>query len=82
MDQTLLQGLYPLLTRAVNFYRHFIIKKENTYHLPTTFSPEYPLRGPDTNYDIALLRWAVQTLLEISKILKIKDPLIPGIYVK
>lgn len=59
--------VWPLLVRAVRFYTHFMI--ENTTHisLPPTFSPEYPgAPGPNANYDLALLRWGVQTAIQLA----------------
>ncbi|MGD9418712.1 MAG: glycosyl hydrolase family 95 catalytic domain-containing protein [Verrucomicrobiota bacterium JB025] len=72
--------LYPLLTRAVNYYRHFL--RENQHgqlSLPETYSPEYR-RATDCTYDIDLLGWGVGRLLELAaeKGLTAKDePLIP-----
>jgi hypothetical protein len=71
--------LYPLLTRAVNYYRHFLVENEDgLLSLPETFSPEYR-KATDCTYDIDLLHWGVTRLLEITneKGLKKKDePLI------
>lgn len=41
-----------------------------------TYSPEYGT-AEDCNYDIALLRWGCNTLLEASRILSVDDELIP-----
>ena len=58
--------LTPLLTRAVNYYRHFLEKRDDgLWHLPPTYSPEYR-SAPDCTYDLDLLRWAVLRLIEIS----------------
>lgn len=78
-DATLRNHLYPLLRRAVNYYFHFITEDENgTLHIPKTFSPEYKAgKGPDTNFELALLRWACQTLIGAAERLKIDDPLLP-----
>lgn len=80
MDKKVLRSLYPVLTRAVNYYRHIITKEsDGKYHLPYTYSPEYP-KGitRDANYDLALLRWSTKTLLHINKELKLKDSLAPA----
>lgn len=63
----LADGLFPILARAVNYYAHWQVDSaaDGRIHLPTTFSPEYPRRGPDTNYDLALYRWGLETLLEL-----------------
>jgi len=58
--------LYPLLSRAVNYYRHFLAEEaDGLLHLPSTHSPEYR-SAEDCTYDIALLRWAVGRLLEMA----------------
>jgi hypothetical protein len=72
--------LYPLLTRAVNYYRHFLVEnKDGQLGLPETYSPEYR-QAADCTYDIDLLGWSVDRLLELAsdKGLSEKDePLIP-----
>ena len=72
--------LYPLLTRAVNYYRHFLVDNiDGQLSLPETYSPEYR-RATDCTYDIDLLGWGVGRLLELAaeKGLSEKDePLIP-----
>lgn len=58
--------LYPLLTRAVNYYRHFLVENDKgVLSLPETFSPEYRIAS-DCTYDIDLLSWAVSRLIEIA----------------
>lgn len=72
MDSDLLtELLYPLLTRAVQYHLHLLEEGEDgRLHLPPTISPEYgsflQLAVPDTHYDLALLRWGCETLLQIS----------------
>jgi hypothetical protein len=80
MDEAELRDhLFPLLRRAVNYHLHFTTKGEDgKYHLPTTFSPEYPFgAGPNCNFDLALLRWGCRTLVEASELLGVEDPLHP-----
>ncbi len=79
MDESILRDVvYPLLTRTVNYYRHFLAPgPDGRLHLPPTFSPEYGVDAPDTNYDLALIRWAGQTLLDSARLLRIDDPLAP-----
>lgn len=74
MDESMLRDrLYPLLRRATNFYMHYVsIGKDGKYHLPPTYSPEFDT-GRDTNYDLSLLKWATQTLVEISSALNLND---------
>jgi alpha-L-fucosidase 2 len=76
-DKLLKQTLFPLLRRAINFYLHFLTPgSDGKLHLPKTLSPEYPITPPqDTNYDLALIRWGCQTLLDACARLKIDDPL-------
>lgn len=58
--------LYPLLVRAVNYYRHFLVEEpDGRLHLPQTFSPEYRL-AEDCTYDLDLLRWGNRRLLELA----------------
>ncbi|MFJ8000785.1 glycosyl hydrolase family 95 catalytic domain-containing protein [Streptomyces sp. NPDC096310] len=78
MDETLLRDtLFPLLRRAINYYLHFLTPgSDGKLHLPSTLSPEYPVVPPqDTNYDLALIRWGCQTLLDASAHLGVDDPL-------
>lgn len=71
--------LYPLLTRAVNYYRHFLVEnKEGLLTLPETYSPEYRRAG-DCTYDLDLLGWGAARLLELAEerqITETEEPLI------
>jgi alpha-L-fucosidase 2 len=80
MDEQILRNvLFPLLRRAINYYRHFLAPgTDGRLHLPPTFSPEYGVDAPDTNYDLALIRWGCATLLESARVLRIDDPLAPA----
>ena len=65
--------LYPLLVRAVNYYRHFLVKeKDGLYHLPETYSPEYR-KAKDCTYDIDYLHWGVARLIELAEEKKLSD---------
>lgn len=78
MDDKLLRDtVFPLLRRAINYYLHFLTAgADGRLHLPSTLSPEYPVTPPqDTNYDLALIRWGCQTLIESADRLGISDPL-------
>ncbi|MEU3338126.1 glycosyl hydrolase family 95 catalytic domain-containing protein [Streptomyces sp. NPDC002144] len=78
MDEGLLRDtIHPLLSRAVNYYWHFLQPGDDgRLHLPSTLSPEYPVVPPrDTNYDLSLIRWGCTALLEITDRLGIDDPL-------
>lgn len=77
-DELLREKVYPLLRRAVNFQRHLLEEGEDgKLHLQPTFSPEYRGTSPDCNYDLALLRWGCQALLQAADRLEIDDSLIP-----
>lgn len=73
--------LYPLLTRAVNYYRHFLVENEDgQLSLPETYSPEYR-KAVDCTYDLDLLGWGVKRLLEMAHekdLNKKEEPLIPA----
>lgn len=76
MDDDILRNkLFPLLKESINYYLHFLKKGEDgKLHLPATYSPEYDI-AEDCNFDLALLRWGCQTLLESAQRLNIQDPL-------
>ena len=76
-DSILSETIFPLLRRAVNFYRHLLYEDERgVLHLSETYSPEYPVNpSRDTSYDLALLRWGCLTLLSVCERLGIDDPL-------
>ncbi|WP_372665619.1 glycosyl hydrolase family 95 catalytic domain-containing protein [Amycolatopsis kentuckyensis] len=75
MDHSLLRNtLIPLLRKAINYYLHFLAPgPDGRLHLPPTFSPEYGVNAPDCNYDLSLIRWGCQTLLQNAP----GDPLAP-----
>jgi len=79
MDDAMLRDrLFPLLRRAVNYYFHVATRgADGKLHLPKAWSPEYPTRTEDTNFDLALFRWGCETLLAATERLKLNDPLIP-----
>jgi hypothetical protein len=60
---------FDLLKRSINYYFHIrYTGTDGKYHLPSTGSPEYNKEeiGNDVNYDLSLLRWGLQTLLDIN----------------
>ncbi len=74
-DELLRDRLLPLLRRSINYYLHFLEADENgRLHLPLTYSPEYG-NAPDSNFDLALLRWGCAALIEACHRLDIEDPL-------
>ena len=73
-DERLRAEIYPLLKRAINAYLHLIdLGTDGRYHLPLSFSDEYG-NAPDTNLNLALLRWGLQTLVANNERLKLNDP--------
>jgi alpha-L-fucosidase 2 len=79
LDESLLRDLlYPLLKRAVNYTRHFLVEgPDGKLHLPPTHSPEYG-NAPDANYDLSLLRWGCRTLVLLSEKLGADEGMIPA----
>ena len=71
--------LFPLLKSAVNLYFHIRTEKDGRYGLPATASPEYMNKyiGTNTNYDLASLRWGLQTLMDIDSQYGLHDPKFP-----
>jgi alpha-L-fucosidase 2 len=78
MDESKLRSLFPVLRRAINYYLHNLQPGDDgKLHLPISTSPEYPTDAADTNYDLSLLRWGLQTLIDSNARLKQNDPLLP-----
>ncbi|WP_233625393.1 hypothetical protein [Actinoplanes sp. ATCC 53533] len=78
-ERTLRTVVFPLLRRAINYYRHFLTPDaDGRLHLPPTFSPEYGVNAPDCNYDLSLIRWGCATLLASARVLRIDDQLAPA----
>jgi len=78
---------YPLLKRAVNFVVRNLEKDLNgVCHFPKDVSPEYFLVDEnnkkteeyfiDTNYNIGLLKWALQEVNYLSNTYEDKDPMV------
>ena len=76
MDEVMLrERLFPVLKASVTYVlRQLTADKDGKLHIPEAVSPEYPKMAPDTNYDHALVRWGLQTLLSIDKRLGLRDP--------
>jgi hypothetical protein len=75
MDEKLLRArVYPLLSRAIGNYLGYVEKgADGKYHLPKTHSPELASM-PDANFDLALLRWGLETLIASAEQLHVADP--------
>eukprot|EP00041_Stephanoeca_diplocostata_P037445 m.1418277 g.1418277 ORF g.1418277 m.1418277 type:complete len:618 (-) comp25038_c0_seq11:7083-8936(-) len=57
----------PVLRKSMQYYMHLMTENVTTgrLHLPAAQSPEYAT-APDTNYDLALFRWGVGTLVHVA----------------
>ncbi len=77
LDEALLKDLlYPLLKRAMAYYRHFLKPgPDGRLHLAATQSPEYG-NVPDANYDLGLIRWGNAALIELAGRLKVDADMI------
>ncbi len=70
-------AFYPLLRGSANVYLSLLKQgADGKLHLPVLHSPEYG-NAADNNYNLALLRWACQTLLELDARYAFRDPLAP-----
>ncbi len=76
-DEKLLRdGLYPILKLSVGYYLHLLAPgADGKLHLPVSTSPEYPKNAADLNYDLALLRWGLNTLLVVNDRFNLNEPL-------
>jgi hypothetical protein len=73
-EPMLRERLYPLLKRAVTYYLHILEPDVGgALHVPESISPEYPDKARDTNYDLALLRWGLTTLLAAREHLNVAE---------
>ncbi len=76
-DRILRDRVYPLLSRAIGNYLGYVYRgADGQYHLPKTHSPELATI-PDANFDLALLRWGLQTLIGSAERLRINDSRLP-----
>ncbi|HKO14627.1 MAG TPA: alpha-L-fucosidase, partial [Gemmatimonadaceae bacterium] len=76
-DAVLRDRVYPLLRLAIGNYLGYVERgADGRYHLPPTESPELAV-VPDASYDLALLRWGLQTLIASATRLHLADPLLP-----
>jgi hypothetical protein len=69
------QKFFPLLKKTVNTYLSYMVEGDDgKVHLPKTRSPEYG-GGEDCNFNLALFRWGLATLIEIDERYDLDDPL-------
>jgi alpha-L-fucosidase 2 len=65
-DPVDMQRLHQFLKGAVSYSLNRLQPgSDGKLHFPEAVSPEFPKTAPDTNYDLALLRWGLQTLLRM-----------------
>ena len=81
-DFQMRERLFPLLKAAVNlFFRIRTVNPDGSYGLPPTASPEYKecveSIGPNSNYDLANLRWGLKALIEIDEKFGLNDEMLP-----
>jgi hypothetical protein len=68
MDDGVLRRLFPLLEASVGYVlARLETGSDGKLHLPRAVSPEFPKTSPDTNYDLSLLRWGLETLLALDQ---------------
>jgi hypothetical protein len=79
MDESVLRRMYPLLKASVAYVQTQLKPgADGKLHLPEAVSPEFPKTAPDTNYDLSLLRWGLQTLLELHQRVGDQGPQVAG----
>jgi alpha-L-fucosidase 2 len=70
-------AFYPLLRDSITLYLKILEPGDDgKLHLPKLHSPEYG-DDRDNNYNLSLLRWGCQTLLDLNRRYNLKDPLVP-----
>jgi alpha-L-fucosidase 2 len=70
-------AFYELLRDAVNVFLYLMEEgNDGKLHLPVLHSPEYG-DARDTNYNLALFRWACTTLIELAQRYGFEEPLVP-----
>ncbi|MCP4454122.1 MAG: alpha-L-fucosidase [Planctomycetes bacterium] len=70
-------AFYPLLRDSINLYLKLLKPDDDgILHLPVLHSPEYG-DDADNNYNLSLLRWGCQCLIDLNARYDLKDPLIP-----
>ena len=78
MDDAILRDrVFPLLALSTGLYlTHLETGADGVIHLKPTYSPELAFAS-DANYDLALLRWSLQTLVAACERLRIDDARLP-----
>ena len=66
-ENALLKVIYPILKENINYFLNFLYEREDgNLHLMVTSSPEYETNGEDCTYNLSLLKWGLNTLIEIN----------------
>jgi hypothetical protein len=69
-------AFFPLLKGSINLYLKILKKGDDgKLHLPVLHSPEYG-DDADNNYNLSLLRWGCQALIDLNKRYKLNDPMV------
>jgi alpha-L-fucosidase 2 len=77
MDESLLDRLYPLLSRSMNMYWHLLKEEaDGKLHIPRSRSPEYGTWAEDTTINLALIHWGCETLLWMVAHQQREEPLV------
>ncbi len=70
-------AFYPLLKGSINLYLKILKKGDDgKLHMPVLMSPEYGVAA-DNNFNLGLLRWGCQTLIELNQRYQLHDPMAP-----
>src|SRR5437870_9231791 len=76
-DRILRERVYPLLKLAIGNYLAYVERGDDgRWHLPPTHSPELATVS-DANYDLALLKWGLETLIASAERFGPAEPLLP-----
>ena len=76
-DRLLRERVYPLLKLAIGNYLAYVERGDDgRWHLPPTHSPELATVS-DANYDLALLKWGLETLIASAERFGPAEPLLP-----
>ncbi len=81
MDDTMLRNsVYPPCAIPRYSARRHCYRYDGRFHLQNMQSPEYSPTGqdfPDTNYNLAMIQWGCETLIDAAAKLEIDEPLLP-----
>ncbi len=73
-EKALLKVVFPILKENINYFLNFLYEREDgKLHLMVTSSPEYEENGEDCTYNLSLLKWGLNTLVEINDKFNLND---------